>query len=154
MTVERKKRSDQPGTKCNVASKSWRWDHGDRCGTRPDRKYKNMASLFFWMLFGFWVVQVKGLWLSCGVVVSCCCVRWSSALAFEAAVSWLSLGCRSPGTGSVLFSSRAVGLVQSYCHLLLLSCCHCSLSLPLSQVNSAFLLAFGHVKILGHSLWG
>lgn len=47
LMVERKKRSDQSGMECNVGSKSWRRDHGNRCGTRPDRKYINMASLFF-----------------------------------------------------------------------------------------------------------
>lgn len=62
----KEKRSNQSGMKCNVGSKSWRRDHGNRCGTRPDRKYKIMTSLFFWIVFGFWVVQAKGLWLSCG----------------------------------------------------------------------------------------
>lgn len=45
--VERKKRSDQSGMKCNVGSKSWRRDDRNRRGAGPDRKYKNMASLFF-----------------------------------------------------------------------------------------------------------
>lgn len=88
LIVERKKRrSDQSGMEWNVASKSWRQDHGKRCVTRPHWKYKNMASLFFWIFFGFWVVQVEGLWLSCGKQ-SCCASTLGDPQLWHLRLTW------------------------------------------------------------------
>lgn len=134
--------------KCNVASKSWRQDHRSRCGTRPERKYKNMASLFSWILFGFWVVEVRvsdcrvassGAVLLCEVILSSGTWGWHWLIVPGTPFSrhWpSSISQQSPGACAELLASPA------------------SLTPLFSQVNGVFLLAFGHVKILGHSLWG
>lgn len=113
-----KKRSNQSGMKYNVADKSWRQDHRNRCGTRPGVKYRCLASLFFWMFFSFQVVQVK---------VCCDCpVTGTSVVPLMPGDPhfWpLSTDCPwSLGSGSVPFYSRALGLEQSQCHLVPLSC--------------------------------
>lgn len=63
------KRSNWYGMEYSAASKGWRWDHRNRHGTRPDRKYRNAANLF-WIFFGLWVVQAKFLCCDCHVTGS------------------------------------------------------------------------------------
>lgn len=84
--------------------------------------------------FGFWVAQVRVSGCRVAAVLLCCCVRGSSALASEAGSTWLSLGRRSPGTGSAPFASRAWGS----CRAVGISC----FSQP-SLVSGKWCIAFG-----------
>lgn len=95
---------------------------------------------------------MRGLWLSCAAAVSCCVVvlgdpqLWHFRLTFTDC-PWDAV---LPAVAQFHFPTEWWGFSE----LLASPASELLPLLHLSQVNSVFLLAFGHVKILGHSLWG